>query len=281
MNSGLNLTPPCEEVTGFPPVSENPPFSLELIGTSYANPNYHQYRPIDCHENVLEYVFSGSGFINTPSGTLSISAGDSYLLHANERHDYWANPEDPWEKIWINVDSTIATSILNAYGLDTTMVFPKLDISDYLNQIHDIVKSNPGNPELVFDRSFIVFIRLCQFLRNSLKPRDDFSDIPKNIVELKNYLDLHLDEELNLEKCAAITNLSVSQTIRAFSKVYGDTPYKYLNNQRFDAAKTLLRGSQLPLQEIATQLGFADQYYFSSFFKKKCGKSPKEYRNYE
>ena len=281
MSAPLNLTPPHESVIGFPPVSGNPPFTLELIGISHANPNYHHYRPAECHENVIEYVISGSGFINSPSGKLAVSAGDAYLLHSGEQHDYYANPEDPWEKIWVNFDAPLVSSILDAYGMTTTMVFPGLDISDYLNQIHDITKSNPGNPELVFDRSFIVFIRLCQFLRNSLKPREEVSDIPKNIVELKNYLDLHLNQELNLEKCAAITNLSVSQTIRAFSKAYGATPYKYLNNQRFDAAKTLLRGSQLPLQEIATQLGFADQYYFSSFFKKKCGKSPKEYRNYE
>lgn len=283
----LNLTPPHESVIGFPPFSGNPPdsgvlpFSLQLIGVSYANPEYHHFRPEDNFVTVIEYVLSGSGFINSPSGLLSASAGDAFLLHADERHDYYSNPDDPWEKIWINIDSRIANTILNAYGITTTMVFPGLDISDYLNQIHDIVKSNPANPEMVFDRSFIIFIRLCQFLRNSLKPRDEISDIPKNIAELKNYLDLHLDEELNLEKCATITNLSVSQTIRAFNKVYGATPYKYLNQQRFDAAKTLLRGSQLSIQDIAKQLGFADQYYFSSFFKKKCGKSPKEYRNYE
>lgn len=287
MHPPLNLTPPHESVIGFPPFSGNPPdsgvlpFSLQLIGVSYANPEYHHFRPEDNFVTVIEYVLSGSGFINSPSGLLSASAGDAFLLHADERHDYYSNPDDPWEKIWINIDSRIANTILNAYGITTTMVFPGLDISDYLNQIHDIVKSNPANPEMVFDRSFIIFIRLCQFLRNSLKPRDEISDIPKNIAELKNYLDLHLDEELNLEKCATITNLSVSQTIRAFNKVYGATPYKYLNQQRFDAAKTLLRGSQLSIQDIAKQLGFADQYYFSSFFKKKCGKSPKEYRNYE
>lgn len=281
MQDSLNLTPPHESVMAFPPVPGTPPFSLQLIGVSYANPEYHHYRPNDNYVTVIEYVMSGSGYINSPSGLLSVSAGDSFVLHADERHDYYSNPEDPWEKIWINIDSRIANTILNAYGITTTTVFPGLDVSDYLNQIHDIVKSNPANPEMVFDRSFIVFIRLCQFLRNSLKPRDEISDIPQNIVELKNYLDLHLDEELNLEKCATITNLSVSQTIRAFNKVYGATPYKYLNQQRFDAAKTLLRGSQLSIQDIAKQLGFADQYYFSSFFKKKCGKSPKEYRNYE
>lgn len=281
MNPSVNLTPPHESVMGFPPISGTPPFSLQLIGTTHANPDYHHRRPENNFVTVIEYVLSGSGFIDSPSGLFTASAGDSFLLHADEPHNYYANPEDPWVKIWINIDSQIANAILNAYGITTTSIFPNLDISDYLNQIHDIAKANPSNPELVFDRSFTIFIRLCQFLRNYMKPRHQQPDIPKNIADLKSYIDLHLDEELNLEKCATITNLSVSQTIRAFSKAYGNTPYKYLNEQRFDVAKTLLRGSQLPLQEIATQLGFADQYYFSSFFKKKCGKSPKEYRNYE
>ncbi len=281
LSQSVNLTPVLENVTGFPPVSDTLPFSLQLIGTTYANPDYHHRRPEDNFVTVIEYVISGSGFIDSPSGLLLASAGDSFLLHADEPHNYYANPKDPWVKIWINIDSRIANDILNAYGITTTMVYPGLDISNYLNQIHDIAKSNPGNPDLVFDRSFTIFIKLCQFLRDSLKPRQPFSDIPKNIVDLKNYIDLHLSEELNLEKCATITHLSVSQTIRAFCKAYGNTPYKYLNEQRFDVAKTLLRDSQLPLQEIAIQLGFADQYYFSSFFKKKCGKSPKEYRNYE
>ena len=152
MSTPLNLTPPHESVIGFPPVSGNPPFTLELIGISHANPNYHHYRPAECHENVIEYVISGSGFINSPSGKLAVSAGDAYLLHSGEQHDYYTNPEDPWEKIWVNFDAPLVSSILDAYGMTTTMVFPGLDISDYLNQIHDIVKSNPGNPELVFDR---------------------------------------------------------------------------------------------------------------------------------
>ena len=281
MGESLNLNPPHETVIGFPSFPNIPPFTLQLIGVTHANPNYHHYRSKDNCVTVIEYVISGSGYINSPSGLLTVSAGDSFILHADEEHNYCSNPEDPWEKIWINIDSSIANALLNAYGITTTAVFPGLDVSEYLKQIHNIVKENPANPEQAFDRSFIVFIKLCQFLRDYQKPNKEVADIPKNIAKLKNYLDFHLDEELNLKRCATITNLSVSQTIRAFNKVYGTTPHRYLNQQRFDAAKTLLRGSQLSIQDIARQLGFTDQYYFSSFFKKNCGKSPKEYRNYE
>ncbi len=270
-----------EDIVFFPPYSETTPFLLQMAGITYADSTYHHRRPEIHDTNVLEYVISGSGTIVSPSGILQVSAGDSYLLHSDEGHDYYTNPDDPWTKMWINIDGPIAGLILNSYGMNTTMVFPGLDISEYLEQILEIARKNVANPKYVYDRSFVIFLRLCQFIRDSIAPRSETSDIPENIARLKNYLDLHLSEELNLDACAAITNLSVSQTIRAFNKVYGATPYKYLNQQRFEVAKTLLRGSRISLQEIATQLGFADQYYFSTFFKKKYGKSPKEYRNYE
>ena len=77
MSELLNLNPPHESVIGFPPIAGIPPFSLQLIGVSYANPDYHHYRPEDNYVTVIEYVMSGSGYINSPSGLLSVSAGDS------------------------------------------------------------------------------------------------------------------------------------------------------------------------------------------------------------
>jgi AraC-like DNA-binding protein len=95
---------------------------------------------------------------------------------------------------------------------------------------------------------------------------------------LKEYLDNHLSERLNLEKCGEITFLSVSQTIRSFRNAYGVTPYEYLNQRRINTAKLLLRNSTLGIEEIAVQTGFPDHNYFSKYFKKKVGVSPSRFR---
>ena len=41
----------------------------------------------------------------------------------------------------------------------------------------------------------------------------------------------------------------------------------------------LLKLSQLSIKEIAWQLGYEDQYYFSRMFKKQTGLPPQKYRN--
>jgi AraC-like DNA-binding protein len=43
--------------------------------------------------------------------------------------------------------------------------------------------------------------------------------------------------------------------------------------------KRLLVHTNIDVSEIAAQMGFPDQSYFSKFFKRETGKTPLEYRN--
>ena len=45
-----------------------------------------------------------------------------------------------------------------------------------------------------------------------------------------------------------------------------------------EQARTLLRNTRQRVREISDSLGFCDEHYFSYIFKKKCGKTPGEYR---
>ena len=73
-------------------------------------------------------------------------------------------------------------------------------------------------------------------------------------------------------------HLSADYLIRIFSERYGVTPYQYLLSLRLEAAKSLLRSSDLGVEEIAVQTGFSSVYTFSRFFRKQTGRSPTVYR---
>ena len=257
---------------------ETMPYAMESIGISYCDETYRISRSY-AYVNVFEYVISGTGTVRTPNGVFHPSAGDSYFLRAGETHDYQADPNNPWVKIWINVMGILPPAILDAYGLHHSMLFPQLDISDYIKKIHKIAHTNSSNQDAMYDQCLGVFINLCQHIHQTYFDSKSVSDVPENIIQLKNYIDLHLDESLDMQTCNQITKLSTSKTIRSFRQAYGMPPYEYLSHRRLETAKALLRGSMLSIQDIATQLGYSDQYYFSKYFKKKCGISPKDYRN--
>ena len=48
---------------------------------------------------------------------------------------------------------------------------------------------------------------------------------------------------------------------------------------RIKEAKTLLRGANSPIAEVAAQLGFTDQSHFTNAFRNATGMTPGAYRN--
>ena len=47
---------------------------------------------------------------------------------------------------------------------------------------------------------------------------------------------------------------------------------------RIETACNLLKNTNLSLKEISAKVGYSNQYYFSSCFKKKTGQTPSSYR---
>lgn len=61
-------------------------------------------------------------------------------------------------------------------------------------------------------------------------------------------------------------------------KETGQTAQQYIQNKIIDLAKQELLGSDLPVSEIASWLGFEYPQHFTRMFKKVTGRSPSEYR---
>ena len=78
---------------------------------------------------------------------------------------------------------------------------------------------------------------------------------------------------------AKLTNLSYVQFLRRFQKYTGVTPSEYITSLRMQKAKTLLSDTDYHIKDIAEKCGFESEYYFSNFFKKNLGLSPKAFRN--
>jgi AraC family transcriptional regulator len=91
-------------------------------------------------------------------------------------------------------------------------------------------------------------------------------------------LKANLDGQIGLSQVARECKLSVSHFVRAFKQAVGQPPYRWLLQQRIDAAKELLLHSGLPMVEIALKCGFADQACFIRAFRKLLDTTPGEWR---
>lgn len=100
------------------------------------------------------------------------------------------------------------------------------------------------------------------------------------IVQLtKNYIDLNYHrEELSLDDVADEVKISSSYLSRLLRQELGYSFVEYLTNVRIKKAIQLLNDPILKMYEVAERVGYNNQHYFSTAFKKVLGISPVEYR---
>jgi AraC-like DNA-binding protein len=93
-----------------------------------------------------------------------------------------------------------------------------------------------------------------------------------------SYIRKNFTEKITLEEVAAEVSLSPTYFSRIFKEEAGQSFKSFLNNLRITEAKNMLRETDITLIEIASQVGFEDQSYFSRVFRNIVGVSPGRYR---
>ena len=91
------------------------------------------------------------------------------------------------------------------------------------------------------------------------------------------YIEEHLTEELSLEVVSEYVSLSPIHFHNTFKASTGRTLREYVEEARLRRAVNLLVSTDMTLTEIAFECGFSSQAYFSYVFKRKMGKTPREY----
>jgi AraC-like DNA-binding protein len=95
---------------------------------------------------------------------------------------------------------------------------------------------------------------------------------------VEEYVDAHLDAALDIDELAALVRMSPSHFTRSFSRSVGLTPHRYVIQCRVGKARELLTTTDLPLTEIALNIGFSDQSHFSRRFQEFVGMPPGAFR---
>ncbi len=106
---------------------------------------------------------------------------------------------------------------------------------------------------------------------------DDFSELIIN--EVKNELINNIDKKISLSYFAKKYGYNISYFSQLFKKIVGTSFAEYFILLKMDKAKLLITNSSMPLQNIASSVGYDDYYHFSKMFKKYTQYSPTEFRN--
>lgn len=110
--------------------------------------------------------------------------------------------------------------------------------------------------------------------------RESAQDSMKALVShVKGYILQHYDEDVSLNKLAGFVHVNASYLSRVFKQNTGENLLEYIRRVRLDKAKELLEKPSLRIHEVSEMLGFQNPAYFSFYFKKNMGMTPREYRD--
>lgn len=92
------------------------------------------------------------------------------------------------------------------------------------------------------------------------------------------YLKAHYKENFGSQDLADYMGCSVAHLSKKFKEYFGASISEYTNRFRVELSQGMMH--QMPdvrIKELAIDVGFSDQYYFSKIFKKVTGQWPTEY----
>ncbi len=100
----------------------------------------------------------------------------------------------------------------------------------------------------------------------------------QRVERIREYLREHLRDNPTTADLAQAAGVSSSHLIRLFGEATGLSPRRYLFELRIEKARELLSTTEMPIAEIALEVGFFDQSHLNRVFKQIVACTPYEYR---
>lgn len=109
--------------------------------------------------------------------------------------------------------------------------------------------------------------------------KDPFTPNHSKMLPIIQYIDANMYNDLSLHTISSHFGYSESYFSTMFSKLFCVPYIKYITDKKILIAKRLLAMSDKHLSEIAIILGYTDESYFNTLFKRNVGISPGKWRD--
>lgn len=263
---------------------ERPSLQLHSIGL-FPDAEFHYVeRPFGCGEYVLIWCTAGEGWYALEDGAREVvTKSQFFVLPADVPHSYGSSETAPWSIYWLHFSgSGAADAYERMKGLHTLGAEARIShLASLFDEILIILEGHADSEsaayvDMAFPRLMSAFLypNIWSGARSASAEAANISIVGK----AAHYMNEHLGEKLSLGDICAYLGYSESYFTRVFTKEVGCSPIAYLMRLKVDRACRLLINTPLKINQIAFMLGFDDPYYFSKFFTKITGSSPRSYR---
>lgn len=236
----------------------------------------------------ITVVNGGRGVYTTENAVYPMGKGDVFVFSSNEIHCITETDGElsitnlHFEPRYLSDD--FSDSYIN-FCFYHSPEFSNRIASDYSDKLlvhHQKIKDELLNGE----EGYAVAVKahldlmLVELLRNHSYLSLDNKNKSYHILNVCNYIDRHLDDDLTLKGLADTAGLSPNYFSHIFKEMIGISLWDYITVKRIEKAVHLIRNTdkKMTMLDIATKCGFNNTVNFNKAFKKYKGITPGELR---
>ncbi len=243
----------------------------------------------------ISYVGEGSGYHYIEDQVIPIKQGDLFVIPIGTSHVF--RPSSPkQDKTLVIYNCIFRTELLEGWRhliqkdsyTYNIFYYPHecterwLHFQDkhdtFFNMVQtmysEYLKRSTGYETVLTAMLIQMLVMLKRFeLKNETEPAS-FSKLEEVVHFIKN----NYTQNITVQDVADYFYLSASHFQRLFKKTTGLTFTQYLQNVRIQKCCELLKSTDIPIYQIANQVGYLDMKFFHALFRKKTGVTPRQYR---
>lgn len=227
------------------------------------------------HSNTcaLELVRSGTFRFFQHDQTYLATPGSIFIVH--QGLDSTMEITTPRaDKLTISLSGPLLPSLLETTGLNRCDLITPASIDDFVSLFEQVDELLRQRPEDVTRRGSVLAFDLLT--RLAAEHRRD--QVPPLISDIINYIDHHIDRRITVDELSHHFGLNRVSLHRLFVTHLQTSISNYLIAKRMEIAVNLLQISDYPIKEIAAKVGYSNQLYFSTEFRRIHGESPRAFR---
>ena len=261
-------------------------FKIKTLYTAFTHQYDNDYFTMGESHNFYEIVIVTDGEIGVTAGSdvFVLKKGQAVIHEPMEFHRLWSegnsNPDIIIFSFAASNTPKLNSKIFEINDLSAPAYILKqlqkaFVFSGGIN-VRGIVSENTPDYQLAV-KSLELFL-LSLFSQKFITKPTRKTISAKNYSTIVTILENNIDKNLSVPDIAALCNMSIPNLKKTFSAYSGIGIMNYFNRLKITAAETMLKNG-MTVSETADALGFSNQNYFSTVFKRISGFSPLEYKN--
>lgn len=231
--------------------------------------------------HALVLLVAGSGLYRDARGKQTpLRSGHLLHLFPDLPHAYGPGPGEHWNEVYVVFDGPVFTTLREHRLLSAEQPVDRVNDAregyERLRSLfHPSVRPDPGQDQATFG-GFLEFLFACSADRGPDAPR---REMDRTMVKAMSLLSSPSEGDwLHSEEIATRLGLSPETFRKRFARAVGIPPARFQKQKKIERACAALYQGSLSLKQLASDLGFFDEFHFSKAFKQVVGQSPSAYR---